>query len=156
MYNYVVDKLQNFKLQIQYMVNKLHERNLLHPNKIHGRNQTMYNYNILHLNKLHDRNQTMYNYMVVPLQHFKLHIQPKEVTVYDLSLSKITYYNIFVSSDLYPDIDTLQGITSVFSKPSNIDPQTSRLQTQTQFFTPLSCDLETDTTEPKSRKRTIT
>ena len=50
MYNYMVANLQNFKLQMQYMVNKFHERNLLH------------------LIKLHDRNQIMYNYMVAPLQ----------------------------------------------------------------------------------------
>ena len=31
MYKYIVAKLQIFKLQIQYMVNTLHERNLLHP-----------------------------------------------------------------------------------------------------------------------------
>ena len=35
MYNYIVAKLQNFKLPMQYMVNMLHERNLLHLNKVH-------------------------------------------------------------------------------------------------------------------------
>ena len=50
MYNYMVAKLQNFKLQMQYIVNKLHKRNHFH------------------LIKLHDRNQIMYNYMVAPLQ----------------------------------------------------------------------------------------
>ena len=41
MENYMVAKLQNFKLQMQYMVNKLYESNLLHLNKLHDRNQTM-------------------------------------------------------------------------------------------------------------------
>ena len=68
------------------MVNTLHERNLLH------------------LNKLHERNQTM-------LQHFKLQMQPQAVPVSDLSLSKVTYQNILVSADLDHDIDPVQAIT---------------------------------------------
>ena len=114
----MVAKLQNFKLQMQYIVNKLHERNLLQ------------------LNKLHDRNQTMYNYMVAPLQNFKFQMQPQEVPVSDLSLSKVTFQNILVSSELAPDIDPFQGITRVFSEPSNLDPKTSRLQTETWFSHP--------------------
>ena len=54
--------------------------------------------------------------MVVQLQNFKLQIQPQAVPVSDISLSKVTYQNIFVSSDLAPDIDPFQGITRVFSK----------------------------------------
>ena len=70
----------------------------------------------LHLNKLHERNQTMCNYMVAQLQNFKLQMQPQEVPVSYLSLFKVTSQNIFVSSDLAPDIDPFQGITRVFSK----------------------------------------
>ena len=40
----------------------------------------------LHLNKLHERNQTMYNYMVAQLQNFKLQMQPQAVPVSDFSL----------------------------------------------------------------------
>ena len=103
MYNYMVTQLQNFKLQMQYMVNKLHERNLLH------------------LNRLHDRN-------------------------------KLMHHNTFVSYDLAPDIDPFQVITWIFSEPSNLDPKAPRLQTQTRFVTPLSCDLQPDITKPTSRK----
>ena len=82
-------------------------------------------------------------------------MQPQEVPVSDLSLSKVTLHNIFVSSDLAPDLDPFQGITQVFSEPSNLYPQTSRLQTQTRFVTPLSCDLKPDITKPNSRKIVI-
>ena len=65
MYKYIFAKLQIFKLQMQYMVNTLHERNLLHRNKLHEWNQIM-------------------------LQNFKLQMQPQAVPVSDLSLSKVT------------------------------------------------------------------
>ena len=94
----------------------------------------------------------MYNYMVAHIQHFKLQMKPQAVTVSDLSLLKVTSQNIFVLANLDPDLDPLQGITRVFSEPSNPEPQTSRIKTQTRFFTPLSCDLEPDITKPTSRK----
>ena len=50
-----------------------------------------------------------------------------------------------------PDLDPVQAITQVFSEPYNHDPHTIRLKTQTQFVTPLSCDLEPDITKPTSR-----
>ena len=127
MYNYIVAKLQNFKLQMQYMVNTFHERNILHINKVHERNQTM-------------------------LQYFKLQMQPQAVTVSDFSISKVTYQKILVSADLDLDLDPVQEIARVFSEPSNHEPHTSRLRTQTRFFTPLSCDLEPEITKPTSRK----
>ena len=86
------------------------------------------------------------------LQNFKLQIQPQAVPVSDFYIFKVTYQNILVSADLDPDIDPVQAIARVFSKPSNHEPHTSRLRTQTQFFTPLSCDLEPDTTKPISVK----
>ena len=43
--------------------------------------------------------------MVAPLQNSKLQMQPQAVSVSDLSLSNSTYHNIFVSSDLAPDLD---------------------------------------------------
>ena len=64
----------------------------------------------LHLNKLHERNQTMYNYMVAKIQNINLQMKLQVVTVSDLSLSKVTYQNIFVSYDLAPDLDPFQGI----------------------------------------------
>ena len=64
-------------------------------------------------------------------------------------ITKPTSRKIFVSAYLDPDLDPDQTITRVFSKPSNHDPHTSRLQT---FVTPLSCDLEPDITKPTSRK----
>ena len=69
----------------------------------------------------------MYNYMVAPLQNFKLQMQPQSVPVSDLSLSNVTYHNSFVSSDLALDLDPFQGINKLFSKPSYLDPKTSRL-----------------------------
>ena len=72
--------------------------------------------------------------------------------VSDLSLSKVNSQKIFVSADIDPDLYPFQGTTRFLSKLSNLDPQTSRLQTQTRFFTPLSCVLEPDITKPTSRK----
>ena len=98
----------------------------------------------LHLNKVHQRNQTM-------LQNSKLQMQPQAVPVSDLSISKVTYQNILVSSDMDPDLDPVQEISRVFGKPSNHDPHTCCLWTQTRFFTPLSCDIEPDITKPTYR-----
>ena len=89
----------------------------------------------LHYNKVNQRNQTM-------LQNFKLQIQPQAVPVSDFYISKVTYHNFLVSYDLGPDLDPVKAITWVFIKPSNHEPHTSRLRTQTRFFTPLSCDIE--------------
>ena len=94
----------------------------------------------------------MYNYMVSQLQNSKLQMQPQAVPVSDLSLSKFTSQRIFVSADLATGIDPVQGIDRVFSEPSNLDPHTSRLQTQTWFVTLLSCDIEPDITNPTNRK----
>ena len=49
----------------------------------------------------------MYNYMAAKIQNIKLQMQLQAVPVSDLSLSKVTYQNIFVSSDLAPDLDIL-------------------------------------------------
>ena len=49
----------------------------------------------LHLNKLHERNQTMYNDMVAKLQNFKLQMQLQAMPVSHISLSKVTYQNIY-------------------------------------------------------------
>ena len=92
----------------------------------------------------------MHNYMVAQLQNFKLQMKHQEVPVSNLSLSKITSQNIFVSPHIVPDIDLFQGITHVFSEPSSLDPKTSRIQDQTRFITPLSCDLQPDITKPTS------
>ena len=72
--------------------------------------------------------------------------------VSDIFLSKVNPQNIFVLSDLNPDLYPFQGITWVFSKPSNHDPHTSRLWTQKRFVTPLSWDLKPDITKPTSKK----
>ena len=72
--------------------------------------------------------------------------------VSDLSLAKVTTDHNFVSADLDPDLDPAQEIAQVFSETSNHDPHTARLQTQTWFVTPLSCDLETEITNPTSSK----
>ena len=77
MYNYIVAKLQNFKLQIKYMVNTLHERNLLH------------------LNKLNELNQKM-------LKMFKLQMQAQAVLVSDIYLSKFPSQKIFLSAETNP------------------------------------------------------
>ena len=66
--------------------------------------------------------------------------------------NKVTSQKIVLSAGIAPDIDHLQVINQVLSKPSISNPQTSRLQTQTRFITPLSCDLELDITKPTSRK----
>ena len=54
--------------------------------------------------------------MVAQIQNFKLQMQHHAVPVSDLSLYKITSHNIFLSSNLDPDIYPFQGITRVFSK----------------------------------------
>ena len=79
-------------------------------------------------------------------------MQPQAVPVYDLSLAKVITKNIFVSADLDTDLDPVQAIDRIFNETSNHDPHTSRLRTQMRFFTPLSCDLETEITKPTSRK----
>ena len=71
----------------------------------------------------------MFNYMVAQNQNFKLRIQPKKMPGSYLSLYKFTSQNIFISADLAPDLDLVQGIAHFFVKPSNIDPHISRLQT---------------------------
>ena len=50
------------------------------------------------------------------------------------------------------DLDPVQGIAKVFSEPSNLNPHTSRLWTQMRIFTPLVCDLDSETTKTTSRK----
>ena len=92
----------------------------------------------------------MSNYMVAPLQNFKIQMKPQAVPVSDLSTSKVTSQKIFVSAGIVLDLDPVQVITQAFSESSNIDPHTSRLQTQTQFATPLSCDIKPDITKPNS------
>ena len=57
------------------------------------------------LTKSQERRQTMFNSMVAHLQ-----MQPQAVPVSYLSLSKVTSQKIFVSSDMAPDIDPVQGI----------------------------------------------
>ena len=94
----------------------------------------------------------MYDYMVAQLQNFKIQMQPQAVPVSDLSLSKATPQKIFVSANLDPDLDPFQGTTRVFIEISNLNPQTSHLQTQTRFVTPISCDLKHEITKPTSRK----
>ena len=70
--------------------------------------------------------------------------------VSDLSLYKVTYQKILVSADI--DLDPIQAIAQVFSKPSNREHHTSGFRTQTRFFKPLSCDIEHDITKPTFRK----
>ena len=77
MYNYIFAKLQIFKLQMQYMVNTLHERNLLRLNKVHERNQTM-------------------------LQNFKLQMKPQAVPVSGVSISEVPSQKIFFSAETKP------------------------------------------------------
>ena len=78
-------------------------------------------------------------------------MQPKAVYGSDLSLSKVTYQQIFVSADLDPDLDIVQVIAWLLSEYSNINPHISRLRTNTRFITTLSCDLKHDITNPTSR-----
>ena len=134
MYNYMVDQIQDIKLHIQNQA-------LPDPFQV---------ITLVLIKTIYEQDQTMYHYLVAKLQ-----IQSQAVTVYYFSLSKVTYQNILVSTDLDPDLDTVQEISQVFSETSNHDPHTSRLQTQTRFFTPLSCDFETDITTPTSRKIVI-
>ena len=104
----------------------------------------------LHLDKVHHQNQTM-------LRNSKLQIQPQAVPVSNFSiLIKPTSRKIFASSDMATDLssglDYGVAIAPGFRGSSNHDPHISRLRTQTRFFTPLSCDIEPDTTKPNPRK----
>ena len=107
-----------------------------------------------YLTKSQERFQTLFNYMVSKHQNSKLQIQSQAVSGSYISLSKSTSRMIFVSDDLDPGLsDSLgpgRGIARVFCEPSNLDPHTSRLRTQTQFVTFLSCDLKYDITKPPS------
>ena len=93
----------------------------------------------------------MYNYMSNHKQNSKLQRQPQAVTISDLSISKVNSQEIIVSYDMDTNIDPVHGIAQVFSEPSNLYPQTSRLQTQTRFVIPIIFDLELDITKPTSR-----
>ena len=108
------------------------------------------------LTKLQERLKNMFNSMISQHQNFKLQMKPQEVTGSDLSLSKETSRTILFLADMDPDlsagIDSGRGISRLFYKPSNIDPHTSRLQTQTRFVTKLSCYLKPDTKKHTSRK----
>ena len=74
----------------------------------------------------------------------------------NLGLKKPTSRKIFTSSDLATDLssglDSGVAIAPGLRGPSNRDPHISRLQTQTRFFTPLSCNLEPDITKHTLRK----
>ena len=74
----------------------------------------------------------------------------------DLSIYKAILWNIFVSTNLAPDLssglDPAHGISQVFCEPSDLEPHISHLWTQTGFVTSLSCDLEPDITKPTSSK----
>ena len=82
----------------------------------------------------------------------ELQMQPQEMPVSYLFLAKVNTENIFVSTDLDPDLDPVQAIARVFSETYSHDPHTPHLLTQMRFFTPLSCDIETERTKPTSRK----
>ena len=97
----------------------------------------------------------MSNSMVAQRQNLKLQMKPQAVYSSDIYLSKVNSQNIFVSGDVAPDIDPVQGSTLVLSEPSNTDPHTSRLRTHTRLFTPLSCDLEPDINKPTYRNIVI-
>ena len=136
MYNYMVDQIQNVKHYSQ-------------PQKVPDPFQGI---NIVFRQTIYDQDQTMYNYMADQLENFKLQMQPQAVPVSDLSLVKVTSQEIFVSADMDPDLYPVQEIAQVFSETSNHDPHTSRLRTQTRFFTPLSCDIGPEITNPTSSK----
>ena len=123
MYNYMVEQLQSFKLQMQ-------------PQAMPDSDISLAN---------------VTTKKIFVLADLELQMQPQEMPVSYLSLAKVNTENIFVSTDLDPDLDPVQAIARVFSETSNHDPHTSHLRTQTQFFTPLSCDLETEITKPTSR-----
>ena len=172
-YNYMVAQLQSFRFQIKYMVNRLQERNLLHLNKLHESNQAV-PVSGISLSKVASQKIFVSAYLSPDLDPVHgiawvfskssnldphtscLRIQTRFVTPLSCDLepeiTKPTSRKIVVSADLAPDLDPVQGITRFFSEPSNIEPHTSRLLTQTRFVTPLSCDLEPDITKPTSRK----
>ena len=107
------------------------------------------------LTKSQERIQTLFNSMISKYQHFKLQMQPHSVSGFDISLYKANSWGIFVSTDMAPDISAglnpCQGISRVFREPSNIDPHTSRLRSQTRFVTSLSCDIKPNITNYTSR-----
>ena len=63
------------------------------------------------LTKSQERLQIMFNSMVAQHQHLKLQMKPHAVSASDISISKVTLQNILVSTDMYPDIYPVQGIT---------------------------------------------
>ena len=77
-----------------------------------------------------ERLQKMLNTTHSQLQISKLQTQPMEVSGFDLSLVKATYFDFGFNND---------KATKYF--PSGILPAASCLQTQMNFVTSLSCDL---------------
>ena len=75
--------------------------------------------------------QNLLNYMIDLHKSFKLQMKPQAVSVSDISLSKATSRNIFVSTDMAPDIsaglDPVHGISIAFREHSNLEPNTSHL-----------------------------
>ena len=166
MYNYIVDQLQNFKLQMQpqavlvsdFYISKVTNQKILVSDDMDIDLDPFQSIAQVfskpfnpepHTSRL--RTQTRF------LTPVSCDLEPDiSLPVSDLSISKVNHQNIFASADLDPDmdpyLDPVQSIARVFRKTSNHDPHTSRLQTQTRFFTPLCCDIETEITNPTSRK----
>ena len=88
--------------------------------------------------KTQDNIQTMITSINTNNKISKLQTKPHTVSGSDLYLSKTTSTNIGLNP-----LKVLTDVTSYFY------PHTSRLQTQMQFITYLSCDFEPDINLPK-------
>ena len=138
MYNYIVAKLQNVKLQMQSMVNFLTFSDLS-LSKVTSQKIFVLD----DLNPDHDPVQAIARVFsetskfFTPLQ-CDLEPETNKPTSRKIVVSSnlppdpsadLASRNIFVSSDLAPDLDPVEAIAPVFSETS-------------KFFTPLQCDIE--------------
>ena len=101
----MVDQLQNIKLHIQSQA-------------VHDPFQGI---TLVFSKTIHEQDQKIYNYLVAKFQNFNLQMQYMVNMLHVsnlLQLNKVTYQKILVSADLDLDLDTVQAITQVFSKPS--------------------------------------
>ena len=141
MYNYIVPKLQSNKLQMQYMVNLLTVSDLS-ISKVTSQKIFVSDDLNPDLDPVQEiaRVSSKTSEFLTPLQCL-CDLDPMFVSSNlppDPS-ADLASREIFVLSDLAPDLDPVQAIAPVFSETS-------------KFFTPLQCDIESEINKPTSRK----
>ena len=154
MYNYIVAKLQNIKLQMQYMFNILTVSDLS-LSKVTSQKIFVSDDLNPDLDPVQEiaRVSSETSKFFTPLQcdlkpEIDLETEIKNPTYRKIVVSSnlspdtsadLASRKIVVSSDLAPDLEPVQEISRVFRETS-------------KFFTPLQCDFEPEINKPTSRK----